>query len=106
MKFASVDCPVYGGKVVNLTPDALSVAGVERVVEIPATPMPSGGHWPRCGSPATPGRRYQRSIEWIRAMRPRQRCLPGELEATAKEPGKVVRDHGDVDGALASPPGA
>src|SRR5260370_6345828 len=25
-----------------------------------------------------------------------------ELEATAKEPGKVVRNHGDVDGALAS----
>src|SRR6202022_4153115 len=44
MKYASVErCPVYGGKVRSYDPkDALSVAGVERVVEIPATPMPAG----------------------------------------------------------------
>src|SRR6202140_2882042 len=44
MKYASIErCPVYGGKVKSYDPkDALSVAGVERVVEIPATPMPSG----------------------------------------------------------------
>jgi isoquinoline 1-oxidoreductase beta subunit len=44
MKYASVErCPVYGGKVKSYDPkDALAVAGVERVVEIPATPMPSG----------------------------------------------------------------
>ena len=44
MKYASIErCPVYGGKVKSYDPkDALSVGGVERVVEIPATPMPSG----------------------------------------------------------------
>jgi isoquinoline 1-oxidoreductase beta subunit len=44
MKYASVErCPVYGGKVKPFDPkEALSVAGVEHVVQIPATPMPSG----------------------------------------------------------------
>src|SRR5260370_38856556 len=41
MKFASIErCPVYGGKVKSFdATDALKVAGVERVVEIPATPI-------------------------------------------------------------------
>ena len=44
MKFASIErCAVYGGKVKSFdATDALKVAGVERVVEIPATPIPSG----------------------------------------------------------------
>src|SRR5262249_43661625 len=44
MKYASIErCRVYGGKVKSYDPkEALSVAGVERVVEIPATPIPSG----------------------------------------------------------------
>jgi hypothetical protein len=44
MRYASIErCPVYGGKVKSYDPqDALSVGGVEQVVEIPATPMPSG----------------------------------------------------------------
>jgi len=62
MKYASIErCPVYGGKVKSFDPkDALSVAGVERVVEIPATPdalgvQATGRH--RGQSPTTPGRR-------------------------------------------------
>ena len=46
MKYASIErCPVYGGKVKSFDPkDALSVVGVERVVEMPATPMPSASN--------------------------------------------------------------
>src|SRR6202035_1837950 len=44
MKYASIErCPVYGGSVKSYdAKDALTVAGVERVVEIASTPMPSG----------------------------------------------------------------
>jgi isoquinoline 1-oxidoreductase subunit beta len=44
MKYASVErCPVYGGKVSTFdATDALKVPGVEEVVSIPATPVPSG----------------------------------------------------------------
>src|SRR5260221_1651100 len=44
MKYASVErCPVYGGKVLNFdAADALKVPGVEQVLEIRATPVPSG----------------------------------------------------------------
>ena len=112
MKYASVErCPVYGGKVKSYDPkDALSVAGVERVVEIPATPMPSGfkplggiavianNTWS-----AQQGRQHLK-IEWDYGPNAGHdsAAYRAELEATAKEPGKVVRNHGDVDGALAS----
>ena len=55
MKYASVErCPVYGGKVSTFdATDALKVPGVEQVVAIPATPVPSGfyplgGHCGHC----------------------------------------------------------
>src|SRR5271155_405845 len=112
MKYASIErCPVYGGKVKSYDPKAaLSVAGVERVVEIPATPMPSGfkplggiavitnNTWS-----AQQGRRHLK-IEWDYGPNAGHDSVAyrAELEATAKEPGKVVRNYGDVDGALAS----
>src|SRR5207237_3075360 len=36
-------CPVYGGHAKSFDPkDALAVPGVEQVIEMPATPIPSG----------------------------------------------------------------
>jgi isoquinoline 1-oxidoreductase beta subunit len=44
MKYASIErCPVYGGKVKSFdAAEALKVPGVEKVIEITATPIPSG----------------------------------------------------------------
>ena len=112
MKFASIErCPVYGGKVKSFDPkDALSVAGVERVVEIPATPMPSG--FKPLGGVAVIANntwsaqqgRQRLKIEWDYGPNAGHdsTAYRAELEATALEPGKVVRNEGDVDAALAS----
>jgi isoquinoline 1-oxidoreductase beta subunit len=112
MKYASIErCPVYGGKVKSFDPKgALSVAGVERVVEIPAIPMPSG--FKPLGGVAVIANitwsaqqgRQQLKIEWDFGPNAGHdsTAYRTELVATAQEPGKVVRDHGDVDGALAS----
>jgi isoquinoline 1-oxidoreductase beta subunit len=112
MKFASIErCPVYGGKVKSFDPkDALSVAGVERVVEIPATPMPSG--FKPLGGVAVIANntwsaqqgRQRLKIEWDYGPNAGHdgTAYRAELEATAREPGKVVRNEGDVDAALAS----
>src|SRR3984893_9285709 len=112
MKYASVErCPVYGGKVKSYDPkDALSVAGVDRVVEIPATPMPSGFK-PLGGIAVIASNtwsaqqgRQRLKIEWDYGPNAGHdsAIYRAELEATAKDPGKIVRNHGDVDGALAS----
>jgi isoquinoline 1-oxidoreductase beta subunit len=112
MKYASIErCPVYGGKVKSYDPkDALSVAGVERVVEIPATPIPSGFK-PLGGIAVIANNtwsaqqgRQRLKIEWDYGPNAGHdsTVYRAEIEATAKEPGKVVRHHGDVDGALAS----
>ena len=112
MKHASVErCPVYGGKVRSFDPkDALAVAGVERVVEIPATPMPSG--FKPLGGVAVIANntwsaqqgRQRLKLEWDYGPNAGHdsAAYRAELEATAREPGKVVRDNGDVDSALAS----
>jgi isoquinoline 1-oxidoreductase beta subunit len=112
MKYASVErCPVYGGKVKSYdAKDALSVAGVERVVEIPATPMPSGFK-PLGGIAVIASNtwsaqqgRQRLKIEWDYGPNAGHdsAAYRAELEATAHEPGKVVRTEGDVDSALAS----
>ena len=112
MKFASIErCPVYGGKVKSFDPkDTLSVAGVERVVEIPATPMPSG--FKPLGGVAVIANntwsaqqgRQRLKIEWDYGPNAGHdgTAYRAELEVTAREPGKVVRNEGDVDAALAS----
>ena len=112
MKFASIErCPVYGGKVKSFDPkDTLSVAGVERVVEIPATPMPSG--FKPLGVVAVIANntwsaqqgRQRLKIEWDYGPNAGHdgTAYRAELEVTAREPGKVVRNEGDVDAALAS----
>jgi isoquinoline 1-oxidoreductase subunit beta len=112
MKYASVErCPVYGGKVKSYDPkDALSVAGVERVVEIPATPMPSGFK-PLGGIAVIANNtwsaqqgRQRLKIEWDYGPNAGHASTTyrAELQATAREPGKVVRNEGDVDNALAA----
>jgi isoquinoline 1-oxidoreductase beta subunit len=112
MKYASIErCPVYGGKVKSFdAKDALSVTGVERVVEIQATPMPSG--FKPLGGVAVIANntwsaqqgRQSLKIEWEYGPNAGHdsAAYRAELEATAKEPGKIVRNHGDVDSALAS----
>jgi isoquinoline 1-oxidoreductase beta subunit len=112
MKHASIErCPVYGGTVRSFdATDALTVPGVERVLEVPATPIPSGfkplggvavianNTWA-----AQQGRRKLK-IDWDYGPNAGHDTASyrAELEATAKQPGRVVRQQGDVDAALAS----
>jgi isoquinoline 1-oxidoreductase subunit beta len=110
MKYASVERPPsYGGSVRSYDAgDALKVPGVERVVQIPGTPPPSG--FKPLGGVAVIA-----SNTWA-AMQGRQQLHidwePGpnadydtttyraELEKTAREPGHVARDNGDTVNAL------
>jgi isoquinoline 1-oxidoreductase subunit beta len=111
MKYASIErCPVYGGKVKSFdASDALKVAGVERIVEIAPTPIPSGfkplggiaviasNTW------AAQQGRTRLKIEWDEGPNAAHdsRTYRAELEATAREPGRVARSAGDVDAAFA-----
>src|SRR5258708_27959647 len=112
MKHASVEgCPVYGGKVKSYdAADALKVPGVEQVVEIPATPIPSGFN-PLGGVAviatntwAAQQGREKLKITWDFGPNASHdsSAYRRQLEATAREPGHVVRDQGNVDDALAS----
>jgi isoquinoline 1-oxidoreductase beta subunit len=112
MKYASIErCPVYGGAAKSFDPkDALAVPGVERVVEIPAAPVPSGfkpvggiaviasNTW------AAQQGRQALKIEWDYGPNVSHDTTEyrAQLEATAKQPGRAVRSQGDVDGALAA----
>jgi isoquinoline 1-oxidoreductase beta subunit len=111
MKYASIErCPVYGGKVKSYdASDALKVAGVERVVEIPATPIPSGFK-PLGGIAVIANNtwsaqqgRARLKIEWDEGPNATHdsKTYRAELTATAREPCRVVRSEGDVDAALA-----
>ena len=111
MKYASIErCPVYGGKVKSFDPsDALKVAGVERVVEIPATPIPSGFK-PLGGIAVIANNtwvaqqgRARLKIEWDEGPNATHdtQTYRAELEATARESGRVMRSEGDVDAAFA-----
>jgi isoquinoline 1-oxidoreductase subunit beta len=114
MKYASIErCPVYGGKVKSFDQsDALTVPGVERVVEIPATPIPSGFR-PLGGVAivasntwAAQQGRQRLKIEWDygpNATHDTTRYR-AELEATVRRPGRVVRNQGNVDQALQAAP--
>jgi isoquinoline 1-oxidoreductase subunit beta len=112
MKYASVErCPVYGGRVLHFDPaDALKVPGVERVVEIPATPIPSG--FDQLGGIAVIAKdtwsaqqgREKLKITWDFGPNASHdsSAYRSQLEATAKQPGRVARYQGDVDAALAA----
>jgi isoquinoline 1-oxidoreductase subunit beta len=111
MKYASIErCQVYGGMAKSFDPkDALAVPGVERVVEIAAAPVPSG-FTPLGGIAviatntwAAQQGREKLKIEWDYGPNATHDTTSyrAQLEATAKQPGRVVRSQGDVDGALA-----
>ena len=114
MKHASIErCPVYGGKVKSFdSHQALSVPGVEGVVEMAATPIPSGFN-PLGGvaviasnSWAAQQGRQRLKIEWDYGPNAGHDTTSyrAELESTAKQPGRVVRNQGNVESALQSAP--
>ncbi len=114
MKYASVErCPVYGGKVVSFdATDALKVPGVERVVAIPATPIPSGfdplGGIAVIASNTWAAQQGREKLKITWDFGPNaghdSSAYRAQLEATAKQSGKVVRNQGNVDTALAAAP--
>jgi isoquinoline 1-oxidoreductase subunit beta len=112
MKHASIErCPVYGGKAKSFdAKDALAVPGVERVLEIEATPIPSGfdqlgGIAVIAGNTwAAQQGRQKLKIEWDLGPNATYdtTSFRTELEAVAKRPGRAVRSEGNVDVALRS----
>lgn len=110
MKYASVErCPVYGGKALHFdATDALKVPGVEQVVEIPATPIPSG-FYPLGGIAVIASNtwsaqqgRAKLKITWDFGPNADHdsTAYRAALEVTARQPGRVVRSEGNVDAAL------
>ncbi len=110
LKYASIArCPVYGGRVRSFDPaNALAVRGVERILEIPASPLPTG-HLPLGGVAviasngwaAIEGRRKLK-IVWDPGPNATHdsAAYRSELEAAARKPGRVLRSQGGVDIAL------
>lgn len=112
MKYASIErCPVYGGRAKSFDPkDALAVHGVEKVIEMDATPIPSGFN-PLGGivviasnTWAAQQGREKLKIDWDFGPNAGYdtTAYRAKLEATAKRPGRVVRGQGDVAAALQS----
>ena len=103
--------PVYGGKVASFDPsEALKVPGVERVVQIDASPAPA--HFNPVGGVAVLGRNTWAAIQGRRALKVTwedganagydSTAYKASLEESARKPGKVVRDNGDFTAAAAS----
>jgi isoquinoline 1-oxidoreductase subunit beta len=112
MRYASIErCPVYGGRARSFDPkDALSVPGVEKVIEMEATPIPSGFN-PLGGIAvvasntwAAQQAREKLKIDWDLGPNAGYdtTAYRAELEATAHQPGRVVRVEGDVANAQSS----
>jgi isoquinoline 1-oxidoreductase beta subunit len=102
--------PVYGGKVVSVdSAEALKVQGVERVVEIEASPPPA--HFNPVGGVAVLATNTWAAIQGRKALKITWEDGPnasydsaafkGMLEESARKPGKVVRNDGDFDKAAA-----
>src|SRR5437867_3198106 len=103
--------PVYGGKVAKYdAAQALKVPGVVRVVEIEGSPPPA--EFNPLGGVAVVGRNTWAAIKGREALKiewadgPNREydsaAFKATLEASARKPGKVVRNEGDVDAAMAS----
>ena len=112
MKYASIErCPVYGGRARSFdAKEALGIPGVEQVVEMQATPIPSGFN-PLGGIAVVASNtwsaqqgREKLKIDWDYGPNADYdtNAYRAELEATAKQPGRLVRGEGDVAGALSS----
>jgi isoquinoline 1-oxidoreductase beta subunit len=109
MKYASIErCPVWGGKAKSFDPTgAMAVRGVEKVIEIPAAPMPTG-NLPVGGiaviasnSWAAIEGRKKLEIEWDLGPHASHdsKTFRAEMEATARRPGKLVRTAGNFESA-------
>jgi isoquinoline 1-oxidoreductase beta subunit len=111
MKYAVIARPpVYGGKVKSVdTAEAMKVPGVEKVVQIAGTPLPSG--FQPLGGVAVVARNTWAAIQGREALKiewddgPNQaydsKTYEEQLRQTSRKPGKVVRSEGDADAALA-----
>jgi len=111
MLYAVVARPaVYGGRVVSHdASDALKVPGVVRVVEIPGTPPPS--EFQPLGGVAVIATNTWAAIQGRNALKIQwddgangsydSTVYKAALETAARNPGKVVRNDGDVPGAMA-----
>ena len=112
MKFAVIARPpVVGGKVASLDSSAaLKVPGVEKVVTIPGTPAPY--KFGPLGGVAVIANNTWAALKGREALKitwdngPNQahdsQAYRAQLEAAVKKPGKVERDVGDAEKALAS----
>ena len=111
MKYAVVARPpVYGGKVKSVdSTEAGKVSGVEKIVQIPSTPLPSkfqplGGIAVIAGNTwAAMKGRDALKIEWDDGPNQTYNSpdYENQLRATARRPGKVVRNDGDAEMAFA-----
>src|SRR6266478_2262982 len=102
--------PVYGGKVASFDPaEALKVPGVERVVQIEDSPPPA--HFNPVGGVAVLARNTWAAMQGRKALKITWDDGPNasydssafktSLEESARKPGKVVRNDGDFDAAVA-----
>jgi isoquinoline 1-oxidoreductase subunit beta len=102
--------PVYGGKVKTFdASEAMKVPGVEKVVEIEGTPPP--GVFQPLGGVAVIARNTWAAIKGREALKvtwddgPNKaydsKAFEQQLRETSRKPGKVVRNEGDADAALA-----
>ncbi len=107
MRYASIERPpVWGGKVKSFDPaEAMAVRGVEKVIEIPTAPMPTG-HLPVGGvvvvasnSWAAIEGRKRLKIEW--ELGPHaghdSKTYRAEMETTARRAGRIVRTAGNFE---------
>ena len=102
--------PVYGGKVASFDPaEALKVPGVQRVVQIEDSPPPA--HFNPVGGVAVLARNTWAAMQGRKALKitwddgPNANydssAFKASLEESARKPGKVVRNDGDFDAAVA-----
>jgi isoquinoline 1-oxidoreductase subunit beta len=112
MKYAVVARPpVFGGKVVSFDASAaMKVPGVEKVVTIEGTPAPA--KFQPLGGVAVIARNTWAAIKGREALNPTwddgpngsydSAAFKAQIEETARRLGKVVRNDGDAEKALAS----
>jgi isoquinoline 1-oxidoreductase subunit beta len=101
--------PVWGGRVAALdSAEAMKTPGVERIVTLDTTPPPSA--FRQLGGVAVIARNTWAALQGRERLRITWEDGPNAsydsttyrtaLEASSKAPGRVVRNEGDVDGAL------
>lgn len=101
--------PAFGGKVLHYdAKDALKVPGVVRVIELKGSPPPA--EYNPLGGIAVIARNTWAAIQGRKALKIEWDKGPNggydsaayktELEAAAREPGKVMRNDGNVDAAM------